>query len=63
MGKKTTRKSKRIRERLRERMTPQYSEEVVEVKVPLDFRFRDYVLGEVLFMSLGFNVSVLQGKS
>ena len=43
-------------------MASQKSEEVAEVKAPSDFRLRDYVLGEVLFMSLGFDIHMLQGK-
>ena len=37
-------------------------EEVVEVKCPSDFRLRDYVLGQDLFMLLGFDDYMLQGN-
>ena len=60
--KKSARKSARSRKGLREMMASQQLEEVVEVKVPSDFRLRDYVLGEVLFLPLGFDICVLQGK-
>ena len=43
-------------------MTSQKIEKLVEVKFPSDFRLRNYVLGKALFMSLGFDIHVLQGK-
>ena len=62
MVRKSSSKSARSRKKLRERIASHKSEEVVEVKVPSDFRLRDYVLGEFLFMSLGFDIHMLQGK-
>ena len=43
-------------------MAFQKIEQVVEVKDPLDFRLGEYVLGEALFMSLGFYIHMLQGE-
>ena len=56
------RKSARSRKRIRESMASHQIEEVVEVKCPSDFRLRDYVLGQDLFMLRGFDDYMLQGN-
>ena len=62
MGRKSARSIKIIRERYALKRELEEEEEEEEVETPSYFRVRDCMLGEIVFVSLGFNIYTLQER-